>query len=121
MKTITLIILVALLASTSVYAQESGSASPAAQQISANDIDQEMIDQLSLRAEQVPAYSQIMRQQRKALLALQPHQWQQQLVLYEETIEMLKNVLDISQHTKFKTLIGCLIEETRPATHVVQR
>ncbi len=113
MKRFTIITLIALLASVSVSAQENQTPIDPVPQEKVDDIDKEMIDLLMLQGEQITAYSKIIQKQRKAFLALQPHQWQQQLALYEETIEVLKSVLTPGQHSRFVGYLGCLIEETR--------
>ncbi len=112
MKRIIFIVFIALLASTSVSAYAQEFSQEIVQVSNIDEIDREMVELLTLNPAQAVAYSKIMQHQRQAFLALQADQWQAQLALYEETIEILKTVLNEHQHTQFITVLGCLIEET---------
>jgi hypothetical protein len=110
MKKIVLIIAIALFASTSVVVNA---------QESVDKTDREMIEYLHLNSKQAMAYSAIMQKQRPAFLALKPHQWQQQQVLYEETFAMLKTVLDDKQYTTFVAFMDSIIEQTQDEDFLV--
>jgi hypothetical protein len=85
-----------------------------------HSIDQEMINLLQLREEQVEPYLRIIKQQRQILLAIPDSQWQKQRTLYEETFERLKPLLDEAQYSQFTAAVGCLIIERLPLeSHLV--
>lgn len=74
-------------------------------------IDSEMVAQLSLSDSQANSYSSVMQKQRSTLTALQPQQWREKVVVYEETVIQLKDVLDNRQLARFVAVISCQIEK----------
>jgi hypothetical protein len=81
-------------------------------------VDQEMIDLLHLREEQIGEYLKIIQGQRRAFLLLSGVRWQKQLEVYEQTIELLKPVLNDVQLAQFAGYVGCLVEERQPGSQI---
>ncbi|OZG69752.1 hypothetical protein BTA51_29455 [Hahella sp. CCB-MM4] len=76
------------------------------------EIDQDIIEQLTLNSEQASAYSAIMEKQRDAFFALKSWDWQEVLALYRETFALLKPVLTDKQYAEFVAIINSVIEDT---------
>ena len=104
-----LVVIMALLSGSAIAAQPAGQVSEPESNLEA--VDREMIELLLLRDAQIDGYLAVIRTQRKALAVLSDAQWQQQLELYQGTIEMLRPVLNEVQLAQFSAYLGCLIVE----------
>jgi hypothetical protein len=111
-------VIIAVLISTSAFAGQSTSNKHDDLDVSVIPVDQEMIDLLHLREEQIGEYLKVIQSQRRAFLLLSGVRRQKQLDVYEETIELLKPVLNDVQLAQFAGYIGCLIEESRHGAQV---
>lgn len=73
-------------------------------------VDREMIQLLGLTEMQGESYAKIMQKQRVRFLALESHQWNEELALYRDTFALLKPVLTTHQHARFVGIINSVIE-----------
>ncbi len=103
MKRIMLILVIMLLASTSVAAEAGDMYAEA---------DREMIELLALNHDQALAYLAIIEKQRELFLALKAREWQQELAFYQQIFALLKPVLTRKQYVQFVGIINSVIEDT---------
>ena len=111
-----LVVIMALLSGSAIAAQPVGQVGEPESNLEA--VDREMIELLLLRDDQIDGYLEVIRTQRKALAVLSDAQWQQQLELYQGTIEMLRPVLNEVQLAQFSAYLGCLIVEREYDAHL---
>ena len=111
-----LVVIMALLSGSAIAAQPVGQVGEPESNLEA--VDREMIELLLLRDDQIDGYLEVIRTQRKALAVLSDAQWQQQLDLYQGTIEMLRPVLNEVQLAQFSAYLGCLIVEREYDAHL---
>ena len=111
-----LVFIMALLSASASAAQSASHVSEQGSSLEA--VDQEMIELLQLRDDQIAGYLKVIRAQRKALGGLSGSQWKKQLSLYKGTIDMLRPVLNEIQLAKFSAYLGCLIVDREYDTQV---
>ena len=111
-----LVVIMALLSDLAIAVQPTSHVSEL--EFTLEAVDQEMIELLLLRGDQIDGYLKVIRTQRKALADLSDAQWQKQLELYKDTIEMLRPVLNEAQLAQFSAYLGCLIVEREYAAHL---
>ena len=111
-----LVVIMTLLSASAIAAQPAGHVSELESTLEA--VDQEMIELLLLRDDQIDGYLKVIRTQRKALAVLSDAQWQKQLDLYKGTIEMLRPVLNEVQLAQFSAYLGCLVVEREYDAHL---
>ena len=111
-----LVVIMALLSASAIAAQPASHVSELESTLEA--VDREMIELLLLRNDQIDGYLKVIRTQRKALAVLSDAQWQKQLELYKDTVEMLTPVLNEVQLAQFSAYLGCLIVEREYDTHL---
>ena len=111
-----LVVIMALLSASPIAAQPVSHVSEPESTLEA--VDREMIELLLLRDDQIDGYLEVIRTQRKALAVLSDAQWQEQLDLYEGTIDMLRPVLNEVQLAQFSAYLGCLIIEREYDAHL---
>ncbi len=115
MKTLTIIVV--LLYSSTVAAQSVQQNSRANNEPSTTleSADQEMIELLLLRKDQVDGFFKVIQTQRNAFSVISDEQ--KRLAQYEGTIDMLKPILNKFQLAQFAAYIGCLVEENKREPH----
>lgn len=74
-------------------------------------VDEEMIELLALREDQVGGYVAIMQTQRQAYQKLEQRREEQLSRFYDDTLEMLSEVLDPRQLMQFAAFLDCLERE----------
>jgi len=77
--------------------------------------DQEMIELLLLRKDQVDGFFKVIQIQRNAFSEISDKQ--KRLDQYEGTIDMLKPILNKFQLAQFAAYIGCLVEKNKHEPH----
>lgn len=111
------VILILLLLSTPVMA-----ATTTPQESTATEVrhagDSAMIKMLLLRDDQMSGYLSVMRSQRTAYLAIPVTSQAQRLAIFEETIELLRPVLDGTQLAQFTAYTSSVIIEDGYQQHL---